>query len=259
MHPRVERWLKIILVAICVTPLMGFLSQLGYDQLMKNQVDFFPFGDELVVIFVAVVLLIWLHSLAGFRPAQTLQYFKYPGFPVAVIVALIAQISFSKLSTAVIRNESALLSWLLASYICAFSISFIWALLRDFEDDLSAAKSIPLSAPRTSLENMQIDGLLAWVDDEREIEDQTEDYFGFSPRAERVLNILARETRNTVALVGPYGGGKSSLVRLIQQEALRREARNDARPLWFCRVSCWGFEKGDSAPEAILRHVVEFL
>jgi len=109
---------------------------------------------------------------------------------------------------------------------------------------------------------MDVKSLSEWLGDEREITDPSQDCFDFAPRAQRVLNILLQEERSCVAIIGPYGSGKSSLLNLVETEFRRLQAEVPAPPgpaLWFCRISCWGFEKGDSAPEAILRQVVQQL
>ena len=77
---------------------------------------------------------------------------------------------------------------------------------------------------------------------------------------ERVACRLAKyllSQDGTIALIGPFGSGKTSLTNQLEQEA--RAARTPGqRDLWFAdTISCWGFEDSASAIYQILRKALD--
>ena len=260
-HPSFARWGWIFIYALCALLAIAIFFQLHIDKFFAGPEAIALFGCEWLAISVVVISVALLHYFAGFQPAQLLRAPKYPGFPLAVFIALCAHACFSSFLNKVEHNDVEL-AWLIAvgyGNILMFLAGV--ASLRESQAKEAAARTPSLNES-ICLSEISTTKLMEWVQEEKEISDCQEDYLGYGVRAARVLRTLRDERRNSVAIVGPFGSGKSSLVNLVETEACRIQARvpRSSQPeLWFCRFSCWGFEKGDSVPEAILRQVVEQL
>lgn len=99
-----------------------------------------------------------------------------------------------------------------------------------------------------------------WLQREVAAED---DLLGNRGVARRLADYLF-EGGGTVCLIGPFGSGKTSVVKWIGQEVERRnqevEGRAQAgeRRVWVCEsVSCWGFEDSASAIQQILNKSIQ--
>lgn len=105
--------------------------------------------------------------------------------------------------------------------------------------------------------------VLNWAASEAPIESPKDDMFGCDGRAERILKSLRRPRPadagsmfpQTVVVQGPYGSGKTSLVRLVQ---LRAQGLRSPHMI-FVELNCWGFESTTRAQEYVLTQCVEAL
>src|SRR5207237_7144576 len=102
-----------------------------------------------------------------------------------------------------------------------------------------------------SLDKMPIERILEWAEKEEVIDSPTADLFGVDFRAKRVAQYLIGAKQKAVAVVGPFGSGKTSLINLAATEA--KMLQNPK--LLFVYVSCWGFESAAAAQEAVLKQV----
>jgi len=60
----------------------------------------------------------------------------------------------------------------------------------------------------------------------------------------------------TIGLIGPFGGGKTTVIAWIEKE-VDRIRRSDQPEIWFAKESCWGFEDSGSAVRQILSRTTE--
>lgn len=93
-----------------------------------------------------------------------------------------------------------------------------------------------------------------WLSDDKPAED---DFIGNRRVALRLARFLVGKG-GTVGLVGPYGSGKTSIIAWLKEYARKvRKREYPTNPeLWFCSVSCWGFEDSASAVSQILSKAV---
>jgi hypothetical protein len=103
--------------------------------------------------------------------------------------------------------------------------------------------------------------LIEWLGRERPISSPAEDYFHAGPYARRIAALLTDDPVRTIGLIGPYGCGKSSILRMARHYLLdpsvttRRDATGESGPLRdviVCEVSGWGFREG-----TIAHHVLD--
>ena len=93
-----------------------------------------------------------------------------------------------------------------------------------------------------------------WLEDDSPAGD---DFIGNKRVALRLARYLMAND-GTVGLVGPFGSGKTSVVEWLKgyvEEIKDTEFPNEP-DLWFCEVSCWGFEDTAAAITQILSKAV---
>jgi len=109
------------------------------------------------------------------------------------------------------------------------------------------------------LGNEPIKKILEWANDDRPIENSSQDYFGFFPIAKRIFFEIKKKLENgenfVVGLLGHFGAGKSSVASLVRQELMNHDYKKTK--ILFTAISCWGFEKSETALREILERVIE--
>ena len=83
--------------------------------------------------------------------------------------------------------------------------------------------------------------ILNWIETEEPINSLDQDLFMLKEKANRIREIISSSTEKTIAIIGKYGSGKSSMIGLIEDSP----TGNHKSYLWFAKINCWGFE--DSA------------
>jgi hypothetical protein len=105
--------------------------------------------------------------------------------------------------------------------------------------------------------------VLEWASDEAPIAERSKDMLNSQERAVRILDALNTKRTDrasadfcqTVVIQGAFGSGKSSVVKLVREEARRRGSDN----LVFVTLNCWGFEVGTRVVEHVLTECVDTL
>jgi len=108
--------------------------------------------------------------------------------------------------------------------------------------------------------------LLAWVQREEAITEPSQDSFDMSVQARNMSRLLLQNPLKTIALVGEYGSGKSSILNMVDyylkpenRAGLSQTNENDKDDfvdqevdIIICRVDGWGFAEGSTA-----EHILE--
>lgn len=116
------------------------------------------------------------------------------------------------------------------------------------------------------------DQLISWIHKEEPIENPFDDLFDMKIFARRITHILINIPIKTIGLVGPYGCGKSSILKMVDHYIDNpKNFFNDSHiyksqdkghyPLEYiitCWVSGWGFREGTAA-EHILQQAIKKL
>jgi len=193
---------------------------------------------ELGLIVVAVVL---LHRASGTRIRHLRNALAYPPMAFAVIFGLLSL----PLWTRLLWSSPTAISWSLAAGTALFYLIVWFAQIlfgRSHTEVIEAGSSAGTVVPD--------DARKSWLRREDPVDRRSADLFGFAPIAD---SLLARLEGNgsTVALLGPYGSGKSSVGRIAAREAAER-----GLPLIFAQTSCWGFEDAETAQKEVLGAVL---
>jgi len=150
-------------------------------------------------------------------------------------------------------------AWSLPLLLCPLCIAEIFAKrLPEVKAQLLNPSGLTIDA----LIKLPIEELKEWLSTESAIGASTSDFFGAEERARQVWNALrtrrrdgsGHEFRQTVVIQGPFGAGKTSVVRLVENLASESE---DERYI-FAHVNCWGFSS-IAAQEHILERAIEEL
>lgn len=91
--------------------------------------------------------------------------------------------------------------------------------------------------------------LREWVFDDREITRPDQDRFGGYPIAKRIARRLKEDENASIALVGPRGSGKTSIMKMVEYE-LRGQPH-----IRLVHVSLWGFTSAEAAVRGILQEL----
>ncbi len=119
---------------------------------------------------------------------------------------------------------------------------------------LVAAVRLPRAGVRKNAPNEPSqDGISEFERGEGPIETPQQDRLGHIDVAERITVRLRSEVNQSIALLGPFGSGKTSILNLVQQWP---EAAGKPK-LWFVQVNCWGLENSAVVPAYILERLVE--
>ncbi|MBN2019616.1 MAG: hypothetical protein JW749_05265 [Sedimentisphaerales bacterium] len=108
--------------------------------------------------------------------------------------------------------------------------------------------------------------LIEWLHEEKAISSPNQDQFDMAVQARNISRLLLKTPLKTVALVGEYGSGKSSIIKMVDyylnpenRNKLNQNNRNDKDDsvdhrvdVVTCTVSGWGFAKGSTA-----EHILE--
>jgi hypothetical protein len=112
--------------------------------------------------------------------------------------------------------------------------------------------------PTNSVSSLDsINGLLQWLEKEEAVKTPLEDRFEFKPIAKRITNVLKESKPNTVGLLGRYGSGKTSLLKMVEFYLKNPPSTVTGSPpkVITCWISGWGFHE-DKAVEVILKKTV---
>lgn len=227
---------------------------------------------------IGVGFLVWMLRLLRPRRGHFLcgRWLRYPSLIIAVPlsglvcagIAMIGKSRFDFLQSAAMQDAwwSAAIASACASIL--LGLWFWWPQTNKLEEikvnaDLPESQLPSLESAENKTIQERAAAVLAWAKDESPISERTSDMFKAHERATRILDALRTKRTDqksvdfcqTVVIQGRFGSGKSSLVRLVREEALRR-GQND---LVFVELNCWGFEKGTRVVEHVLSECVDAL
>lgn len=252
-----QRWVDIGAYAFAGSAFFAYagssLASLGSATLLRLTSDNSTAAMYLSLVAAAVAL--WLcHKLIGARLQHVRWTVFFPPLPVAVILAVVAAPLWP-----VLRDEHHSTGGLSTAdlLIAGGGYAAFWLiqlLLTEFGSTLHVAFCGRESKPHwegKTIDELTDDELTDWLRSETPVDDERRDLFSVAGIVERLLQRLC-SGRNSIALQGAYGAGKSSIARMAEQRAAAAQ-----QPLWFVRVSCWGFDNSALVQREVLNQVTQ--
>lgn len=281
IEPSFKRWFDVIILsAIAVSICLLFSPSLqSAGVTLTNLLNRFRWPAHLVFLS-GVISLLWLIiiklggvRLSDLRSSNTL---RYPPIWIPMLIGSISYVWVRRYVYASSSNEVSLewLSFAVTSIAILAGIVFTGVCYRVLAHE---EKSTIKTRKITSLASMGNDfdalvqdpkKLIEWFKKETPVEDPNEDYFDLSIYARRVAGILRESPLKTIAIAGPYGCGKSSILKMIdfylfeadQPDGLAQSPENghsyvNPKKIISCSVSGWGFHEHKIAEYILLSAV----
>jgi hypothetical protein len=214
---------------------------------------------------VVAMALLWRHGKGRWGARGGWRHpLWYPGLLPAVLVGLlVAGYGQSFLngrldSRWIIEGASsvaALPRWAVLGMSLVFGLPVIadvlWRMLpsRDGRAKGDAARPLPEDIGTWTLADWR-----RWSASDREIRFKGDDQFDAHPIAKRVADRLRdreEDERPSIALVGPKGSGKSSILEMVAQELATE------KDIEIIRVSLWPFDSAEAAMRGVLGQLIE--
>jgi hypothetical protein len=254
MRASLSRYFRVLLYAACCLGLLfamhPFLPTLGRaTSAFWSQ---YPSGYQFYLAMLVTALASWLiverkaFSIAHLAPRNLLLQLRYPPVLLAVLLAVAAYSFVSSSHGAAFPPQDWLIGFALLLAIVAVlgALSVAW-------QRLTVAETVDRGQKDTRTSS----SFQSWLQNEYPITDASEDLFGHDLIAERILGQLKHERLYTVALVGAFGAGKSSIFRLFHRK-LAADAGRGTEMLWTCTAASWGFETAEATAESLLEAAV---
>jgi KAP family P-loop domain len=252
--PAGQRWLKWSLTVLLVGSALAVLVSMlrGKSQALK---DFFALEDGgllwAAVFIGSLVMVSLLSRLLNPKAAHLGAFLSVPptwsawlaGAGLCLIVDLAVGLGSPPFSARVWQ-------WLLFGTMPLLAVAIYRHLTRDQEPKANVEP--PPTEARIGDLAQDWAALERWL---RSEQPANEDLLGHQRIARRLANRIAIRG-GRVGIAGPFGSGKTSIVRWLKAEVDRRPKSDDPQ-VWFCELSCWGFEDSASAVEAILSKAVK--
>jgi hypothetical protein len=247
-----RRWAEISAYTVLATLCIGSLPS-GF--LEKNLPEPFAVPKTTIALALPIVAsflaLIWLHWLIGFRFSHLLVSYRYPSLVIASFLGTIVCTMFdSKILLPTWWGLPGLV-WVIVIYAAVLIASA--AARRVDAAKAQSGEKLPIAADKR--EGTSVEPVLEWCLTEKPISSANEDLLEFVPLAQRVAETLLQPGNRAVAVVGPFGSGKTSIVNLAAEII----ANTDQKRIRFVQVSCWGFDNAAAAQEAVLEQIIHTL
>ena len=174
------------------------------------------------------------------------------------------------------ESDSGALLWqAIDAILLLLGVGTVVARVVRWADEDASKRIVHTSAPERDFPGLEDlasapERMIEWLQREEPVEDPRQDRFDMAPYARRIADLLKDTPLKTVALIGPYGCGKSSIVRMVQcylaedaggqRETNPTDHRDEAlfpgNNVIVAEVSGWGFREG-TVVEHILEAIVE--
>ncbi|HSH40133.1 MAG TPA: P-loop NTPase fold protein [Chthoniobacterales bacterium] len=252
-----QRWIDIVAYALAGSAFFAYagssLGSLGTATLLQLTSDNSTAAVYLSLLAAAAAL--WLcHKLIGARLQHIRWAVFFPPLPVAVILSCAASPLWPTLrdeqhATAPLATSDVLVAG--AGYGAFWVIQLLLTELGTSVHLAFFARERKPDWQGKTIDELTDDELTDWLRSESPVDDERRDLFSAAGIVERLLQRLS-SGRNSIALQGPYGAGKSSIIRMAE-----RRAAAEKQPLWFVRVSCWGFDNSALVQREVLNQVTQ--
>ena len=247
-----RRWADIFLLAAIGAAAFEAVIPLGwyYAALLPDLTSWFsPWFARIVVLLALLVIAFIAVEPIGFRTRHLRLSHRYPPLWFAVVIAIgLAWILDTRLRA---LQPGVVPQWQRVDILLPLAVIGVLALaLRQVPWRSSARQSAEPhddAAPTWEL-------LRQWFEREEPL-DTGPDLFGHAPIAHRISSALQGQDDRAIALIGPIGSGKTSILKLARRDLLSRGS-----PLFVvAEFTCWAMPRPEDAPRMALERAVDAL
>jgi hypothetical protein len=285
MKPSWRRWFNVIVLSLSAAVVCLILGRpfevviIGLAKLM----NIFAWPAHFVLLSYAVGLLWFIViKLGGARLSDLCSFstLRYPPIWIPMLIGsglyLCLRYYVCTSSTNGVSFEWRSLVWTVLAILAGIVFAGIYYRFPTHKQETRIAhgKTTAWEDPGDTFETLLRDPsrLMGWLTKETPITHPREDYFDLKQYACRIAGILRQPPFKTIAIAGPYGCGKSSILKMIDfylynndqsdgsvKECLDNRHRHiEPERIITCLVSGWGFQ-GHKLAEYILSSAVKEL
>lgn len=235
-----RRWTWIVVLAIIGA--FEFVLLLPTAAVYTNRIWIPPWYSRWFVVATTFALSLALLRIAmdpiRIHSTQFRHVLKYPPLWLSVVAALFLAAGIDLIPLELRPVRASLRWWSDYTWLCVTGLLLLAA----------ARLPAPRSKPRISTAN----DITAWATTDAPIESAAEDRLGHAEIADRIATRLTGNVDQSIALLGPLGSGKTSILNLVRKV----QSPKSAPRLWYVQVNCWGIENSALAPAYILEQLV---
>ena len=185
-----------------------------------------------------------------FRPRQIPGLLYYPPFWFSVVLGLVFALVFDTLLQPL--QAGIVPSWRQLDVLIPLAILAVIAV---------GIRQLPWRWPRRPEPEPELPTIVTWhvVQEWSRREDPLTngpDLLGHEPIVERIRDAITLHEEGAIALVGPVGSGKTSILNMLRQRLLRSKGG----PLVvIAEVNCWAMPRSQDAPRVALERAISAL
>lgn len=248
----VFRWIDVLLYSsvgsFCAAYFCSAISNLIQGAMERLFGSPLLLAVQIVFSLLLLTLLGFIHQSIRFRWQHFKHLKSYPPLVVSVFIGLLFADIWPKLDSGVLmanRGDGIPFYFFPCSYIV------VLLLVGVFQKGSHSEKKATVTVDdgvREQLDNDQLswEDYEEWLSSDDPIALKEQDWFGHHEIAEACYSRLT-EGGYSIALHGPYGVGKTTICRMIENLSIESKQR-----FIFTTVSCWGFESSASVQQHIL-------
>ena len=263
MHPTAARWIHALLLTLVFFVAWELISPLVWRLFSDVETPYTSASKELVAWLFTLLLFYLLAEPVRFRLLRRQQwrgFWLYPPLWFAVPLSLVLLGAREMWLPAGLAAYSSNSPSLIPREWVAAAAALVAVLLRQLPRALRRKSSMASQAENTSSEHSgskdqgSPDGIEEWISSgERPLQSDEEDLFGHRRLSTRITRVIGEEKRS-VALLGEFGTGKSSILNLV-----RAELGSVSFTVIVARIDVWTIPNAEDAPSNALKSIIHAL
>ncbi len=263
------RWaelLILVLVALVISILLFPVYSLLIEKIIQF-LDRFHFAFKYIVGIVTVSFMVWmLHRAGGIRFKRDL-YIIGIYWPPIWKIAIAATFAYLFLLPVIVKDyeyTKIYYGWIaiIGIMLVVINCLFVWRYnrysrirkrqSRIVKEDISESVGI------TELDSFE--KLIEWLQKEEPIDKPMQDRFAMAGVARRIVRNLRESPLKTIGVIGEYGCGKSSILKLVEyyfHYTIEHDDKNlfDSKKIILSKIDGWGLTK-ETVVDVILKQTV---
>lgn len=242
------RWVRLALLGVFGAALFEAVLPVAWAYVFPWKLPYTP-AFELVLVALATFLLFYLIAEPlRIRSGHWRRFFWYPPVWVAPLVSLGLAAVSERLPEA-FRPQMGGPDWMYAyPVVPALGLLALALALRQLPFRWRAKPSGLTEEARSALTWPVIE---AWIHvGERPARPDEADLFGHRPIAVKLTELLA-QGRHSVALLGPFGSGKTTIVETVCAELAKKDAL-----IMVARLDMWAIPNPEDVPRLALQQII---